>query len=61
MVEAFFGHIDRISDDNNLENTTSIRSLVDTAPNGEEFHFSTSNMNCVMEGPSDRVIVSVYM
>ena len=48
-----------ISDDNDLGNAILIRGLVDTTSNGKEFSFGTSDMNHIVDGFGDGVIVSV--
>ena len=60
-VKDFFGHIDRISNDNDLGNAMTIWSLVDTAPNDKKLCFSTGNMNYMVDSLGDRVVVGVHM
>ena len=61
LVHNIFGYINEIGDDNDLGNAISIRGLVDTTPNGEEFGFGTSDMNHMVDSLSNGVIVSVRM
>jgi len=35
--------------------------LVYTAPNGEQFCFSTGGVDCMMKGLGDRVVVGVHV
>jgi len=60
-VKDLFGYMNGIGDDNDLGNAISIWGLVDTLPNGEEFGFGTSNMNCMVNSLGNGVIVSVRM
>ena len=60
-VENFFGHMDRIGNDNDLGDVIMIWNLVYTIPNSKQFCFSTSDMNCMMKGLGDRVVVGVHM
>ena len=49
--------MDRISDNNDLENAITIWSLVDTVPNSKKFHFSTCDVNHMMDSLGDGVVV----
>ena len=50
-----------VSDNDDFGYSISIWGLVDIAPNGEEFHFSTSDMNYIMDHLGDRVIEDMHM
>jgi len=51
--------MNRICDDNDLGNIISIKGLVDITPNGKEFSFGTSDMNRMVNGLNNGVIVGV--
>ena len=53
--------MNRISDDNNLGNANTIWGLVDTALNGKKFCFGTNNVNHMIDGLGDGVIIGVCM
>ena len=60
-VKNFFGHMDRIGNDDDLGDIITIWSLVYTAPNGEQFCFSTGDVNHMIKGLGDRVVVGVHV
>ena len=53
--------MNRIGDDDDFGNAITIWGLVDTTPDSKKFHFSTSNMNCMVDGLDDRAVMSVHM
>jgi len=50
-----------ISDNNNFGNAILIQGLVDPTPNGEKFGFGTHDVNSMVNGLGDRMIVSVHV
>ena len=53
--------MNRISDNNNFENTILIQGLVDPTPNSEKFGFGTHDVNNMVNGLSNRMIVSMHV
>jgi len=60
-VKDFSGYVNGVSDDDDLENVIMIWGLVDTAPHGEKFGFSTSDIDCVMDSLGNGIIMCVYV
>ena len=60
-IKDFLGHVNGVSDDDNFRYAILNWGLVDIAPNGKEFCFSTGDMNHVMDSLGDRVIEGVHM
>ena len=53
--------MNKVSDNNDFGNVFSIWGLVYTAPNCEEFRFSTSDKNSMIKGFDQWTIECVYM
>ena len=61
QVKDFFGYMNKVSDNNDFGNVFSLWGLVYTAPNCEEFRFSTSDKNSMIKGFDQWTIECVYM
>jgi len=51
--------MDRVSDDDNFTNVLKVCGLIDAIPNGQEFGFSCYDVNCVMNGLIDLLVLNV--
>jgi len=47
-IENLFGRMDGVGDNNDLRDVFFVASLTKSAPNSEEFCFSTGDVGCVM-------------
>ena len=61
QIEDFSGHMNRVGDNDNLENAIKIWGLVDTASDNKKFCFSACDVNHMMNSFCDGTIVSVCM
>ena len=60
-IENFPCYVDGIGDDDDLGHVLLIAYLVDTTPNCEKLHFSTSDESCMMNHLGQRMIDEAYM
>ena len=61
QVKNFSGHMNGISDNDDLRNVVMIWGLVDTTPHGEKFSFCAGDVDYMMDVLGNRVIMGVYM
>ena len=60
-IEDLFGHMNWISDNDNLRYIFLICGLVNTVSDCKEFYFSISDMNHMVEDLDNRIISNIYM
>jgi len=51
--------MDEVSNNNNFTNVLKVCGLIDTTPNGKEFGFSCCNINYMMNGLNDLLVLNV--
>ena len=51
--------MDGVSDNDNFTNALNICGLIDAIPNGKEFGFSCCNINYMMNGLNDLLVLNV--
>ena len=51
--------MDRVSDDDNFTNALKVCGLIDTIPNDKEFSFSCCNINYMINGLNDLLVLNV--
>ena len=47
-IKNSFSHVNKVGNNNDFQNITEIRSLVNSAPNNEQFHFWTCDIDYMM-------------
>ena len=60
-VKDFSGHMNRVSDDNDLGNVIIIWGLVDTTPHDKKFSFGAGDVDHMMNSLGDGVIMDIHM
>ena len=60
-IEYLFGHVDGVGDDNYFRNFFFITGLVKTASNCEEFRFSASDEDCMVNCLDKRFVLHMNM
>jgi len=60
-IECLFGYVDEVGDDNYFRDFFFITGLVKTTSNREEFHFSASDKDCIVNYLDKRFVPHVNM